>query len=106
MLDLNHIFLFIAVVSPLAVLARAWRPGGTYRSWRIASVIVLDINGVGWLFFADIAGFIGGGAWFAFLFLPAVGLHRVAELATQQRYGGAAKIAKGLLLLHASCERR
>ena len=26
-MELNHIFLFLAVISPLLVLARAWHPG-------------------------------------------------------------------------------
>ncbi|HJX24677.1 MAG TPA: hypothetical protein VJ252_00855, partial [Chthoniobacterales bacterium] len=72
-MDLNHIFLFIAVVSPLAVLARAWRPGGTYRGWRVASFVVLGLTGTAWVFFREQAGFVGGGVWFALLFLPAIG---------------------------------
>jgi len=106
MLDLNHIFLFIAVISPLAVLARAWRPGGTYRGWRIASLIVLGITGAAWLIVPEMAGFIGGGAWVAMLFLPAVGLRRMAELAAQQRYGAARKIASVLQILHPSEQLR
>jgi len=106
-LDLNHIFLFIAIVSPLAVLASAWRPGGgTYRSWRIASFVVLGITGITWLFFRDEAGFIGGGAWFALLFLPAIGLRRMAELAARQRYGAARKLATVLQFFHPSDELR
>jgi membrane associated rhomboid family serine protease len=103
---LNHILLFIAVISPLAVMARAWRPGGTYRSWRIASLLVLVITGAAWLIFPDLAGFVGGGAWFALLFLPAVGLRRMAELAAQHRYVAARKLARALLLLHPSDELR
>lgn len=106
MLDLNHIFLFIAVVSPLAVLARAWRPGGTYRGWRIAAFVVLAITGVAWLIFRDMAGFIGGGVWFAFLFLPAVGLRRMADLAAQHRYRDARKVATMLQILHPSEQLR
>jgi membrane associated rhomboid family serine protease len=106
MLDLNHIFLFIAVVSPLAVLARAWRPGGTYRGWRIASFIVLVITSISWLLFREIAGFIGGGAWFVLLFLPAVGLRRVADLAAQHQFASARKLATALLIVHPSGELR
>ena len=106
MLDLNHIFLFVAVVSPLAVLARAWRPGGTYRGWRIASFIVLAITSVAWLLFRDIAGFIGGGAWFALLLLPAVGLRRVADLAAENRFAAARKLASALVIVHPSQQLR
>ena len=80
-MNLNHIFLFLAVISPLLVLARAWRPGPIYRGWRVAALVVLVITGVTWIFFRSAAGYIGGGAWFAFLFLPAIGLRKVTELA-------------------------
>jgi membrane associated rhomboid family serine protease len=57
-------------------------------------------------FLRDEAGFIGGGAWFALLFLPAIGLRRVAELAARQRYRSARKLASALQLLHPSDELR
>jgi membrane associated rhomboid family serine protease len=105
-IGLNHILLFLAIVSPLAVLGRAWRPGGTYRSWRIAALIVLAITGLAWIFFRDRAGYIGGGAWLALLFLPAIGLRRMAELSARQRYKSAWKLATMLRLLHPSAELR
>jgi len=103
---LNHIFLFIALISPLAVLARAWRPGGTYRGWRVAALIVLAITAIAWIFFRENAGYIGGGAWVALLFLPAVGLRRVMQLSAQQHHASARKLAKALLFLHPSAELR
>ena len=106
MLDLNHIFLFIAVISPLAVLARSWRPGTTYRGWRIASFIVLAVTAAAWLIFPEAAGFIGGGAWFALLFLPAVGLRRMAELAAQHRFRSARRLAGLLQFIHPSEQLR
>jgi membrane associated rhomboid family serine protease len=106
MVDLNHIFLFIAVVSPLLVLAHAWRPGGTYRGWRIAALAVLAITGVSWILFREQAGYVGGGAWFAFLFLPAIGLRKVTELAARQRYKSARRLATLLQILHPTAELR
>jgi membrane associated rhomboid family serine protease len=102
--DLNHIFLFVAVISPLLVLARAWRPGGTYRGWRLAALIVLGITGVSWILFREQAGYIGGGAWLALLFLPAIGLRRASELAAQRRYKSARRLATLLQILHPSAE--
>ncbi len=102
MVDLNHIFLFIALVSPLVILARAWRPGGPYRGWRIAALIVLAITGVSWIFLREHAGYIGGGAWFAFLFLPAIALRKVTELAARQRYKPARRLATAVQILHPS----
>jgi hypothetical protein len=100
--NLNHIFLFLAVISPLLVLARAWRPGSFYRGWRIAAFVVLVISGVAWIFFRSAAGYIAGGAWLAFLFLPAVGLRKVTELAASQHYRSARKLAAVLRILHPS----
>lgn len=105
-MDLNHIFLFIAVVSPLLVLARAWRPGGIFRGWRIAAIIVLVITGVAWLFFREYAGYVGGGAWFALLFLPAVGLRKASQLAAQGRYESARRLTALLQFLHPTAQLR
>jgi membrane associated rhomboid family serine protease len=105
-LDLNHIFLFIAVISPLLVLARAWRPEGIFRGWRIAAVIVLAITGVAWLFFREYAGYVGGGAWFALLFLPAVGLRKASQLAAHGRYESARRLTALLQFLHPTAQLR
>jgi rhomboid protease GluP len=104
--ELNHIFLFIAIVTPLTILARGWRPGPNYRGWRIAAIIVLAITGGAWLLFRNVAGFIGGGAWLALLFLPSVGLKRVMELSAQQRYESARRIATALQILHPTADMR
>jgi membrane associated rhomboid family serine protease len=104
--SLNHIFLFLAVISPLLVLARAWRPGPIYRGWRVAALVVLVIAGVAWAFFRSAAGYIAGAAWFAFLFIPAIGLRKVTELAACQHYRSARKLAAVLQILHPSAELR
>ncbi len=105
-MDLNHIFLFLAVVSPLLVLARAWRPGGTYRGWRIAALVVLAITGIGWVFSRGAAGYIGGGAWFALLFLPAIGLRKMTDFAAHGDYKSARKLGVALQIVHPSAELR
>ena len=105
-MELNHIFLFLAVVSPLLVLARAWRPGGPYRGWRIAALVVLAITGIAWILFRAAAGYIGGGAWFALLFLPAIGLRKMTEFAAQGDYKSARKLGVALQILHPSAELR
>jgi membrane associated rhomboid family serine protease len=104
--DLNHIFLFIAVISPLLVLARAWQPGGIFRGWRVAAIIVLGITGVAWLFFREYAGYVGGGAWFALLFLPAVGSRKASQLAAQGRYESARRLTALLQFLHPTAQLR
>src|SRR5436305_14026464 len=80
--DLNHIFLFLAVISPLVVLARAWRPGPLYRGWRIAALVVLIISVVAWILTPRAAGSVGGLAWLVVLFLPSIGSRKMTELAS------------------------
>jgi membrane associated rhomboid family serine protease len=104
--DLNHIFLFLAVVSPLLVVARAWRPGTPYRGWRVAAVAVLAVTVIAWIFLHAVAGYIGGIAWFALLFLPAVGLRKMTELAARRDYKSAGKLGAILRFLHPSAELR
>jgi membrane associated rhomboid family serine protease len=104
--ELNHILLFLAVATPLLVLARAWRPGGIFRGWRIAAIIVLAITGLTWLFLRDYAGYVGGGAWFALLFLPMLGLRRASELAAQRRYQKAIRLTRALQVLHPTAQLR
>ena len=99
-MDLNHVFLFLAVVSPLLVLARAWRPDESYRGWRIAALVVLTITGLAWMFWRPVAGYIGGGAWFLLLFLPAIGSRKMTELVVRGDYKSARKLGAVLQILH------
>jgi len=105
-MDLNHIFLFLAVISPLVVLARTWRPGTQHHGWRIAALVVLAITAIAWFLVPSGAGYIGGLAWIALLFLPAIGLRKMTELAAQADYKSAAKLGEILQILHPSAELR
>jgi membrane associated rhomboid family serine protease len=104
--NLNHILLFLAVISSLLVLARAWRPGSPYGGWSIAALTVLAITCIAWLLWRDAAGYIGGSAWFVLLFLPAIGLRKMTELAAQRNYRSARKLGAALQILHPSAEVR
>ena len=105
-MELNHILLFLAIISPLLVLARAWRPGAPYHGWRVAAVIVLAITCLAWLFLRNAAGYIGGIAWIVLLFLPAIGLRKMTELAARGDYKSAAKLGAILQILHPSGDLR
>jgi membrane associated rhomboid family serine protease len=105
LIELNHILLFLALISPLAVLVRGWRLE-TAPSWRNAALLELLVTGAGWVFFRRQAGFVGATAWLALLFLPAIGLKRVAELAARRRFAAARKLANALRILHPSRELR
>lgn len=106
MIDLNHILLFVACISPLVMLAQTIRRGGLYRAWRLASFAVLLVTGVAWLINPDMAGFVGGGAWLALLLVPAVGVRKISELASQQRYAAARRLSRPLRFLHPSLALR
>src|SRR5438094_7955633 len=104
--DLTHTFLFLAVISPLVVLARAWRPGAPYRGWRIDAIVVLITTAAAWIFVPRAAGYIGGLAWIVLLFLPAIGLRKMTELAARGGYRSAARLSKILQILHPSADLR
>ena len=115
-MDLNHIFLFLAVISPLLVLARAWRPafakasagepGGPYRGWRVAAVVVLAVTALAWILVPSAAGYIGGVVWALLLFLPAIGLRKMTERAARGDYRSAEKLGAMLQILHPTSELR
>lgn len=104
MIDLNHILLFIACISPLVMLAQTLRRGGLFRAWRIASFAVLVVTAAAWLVNRDTAGFVGAGAWLALLFVPAIGLKKIAELASHERYAAARRWALVLRILHPAAD--
>jgi len=104
--NLNHILLFLAIVSPLIVLARGWRPSQAYHGWRFAAVIVLSVTAMAWFLWPDISGYLGGAAWFLLLFLPAIGLRKVTQLAAQGDYESAGKLGAALQILHPTAELR
>ncbi|MBA2242230.1 MAG: rhomboid family intramembrane serine protease, partial [Chthoniobacterales bacterium] len=99
-LDLNHILLFIACVSPVILLARTCRRTEANRSWRLAAIAVLVVTGLAVTITPRNAGFFGGGAWLLLLFLPTFGLRRAAELAFEQRFATARRIVGCLRFLH------
>jgi membrane associated rhomboid family serine protease len=105
-LNLNHILLFLAIVSPLLVLARGWRPSAPYHGWRGAALVVLAVTAVAWLLWVDISGYVGGGAWFLLLVLPAIGLRKITQLAAQGDYKSAGRLGAALQILHPTAELR
>ena len=105
-MNLNHILLFLAIVSPLVVLARGWRPSAPYHGWRFAAMIVLAITAVVWFFWPDGSGYIGGATWFFLLFLPAIGLRKVTQFAAQGDFESAGRLGAALQVLHPTAELR
>ena len=105
-MELNHIFLFLAVVSPLLVLARAWRPGAPYHGWRVVALVVLGLTALAWVLWPDIAGYIGGGAWFLLLFAPTFGLRQMTQFAARGDFQSAAKLGTVVQVLHPSADVR
>jgi rhomboid protease GluP len=100
MIDLNHILLFISCVSPMVLLAQTWKRGGMNRGWRLAALAVLIVTGVSWVLLPNMAGFVGGGAWVALMLVPAIAMRKATELAEQQRYTSAHRLARTLRFLH------
>ena len=77
-----------------------------YYGWHVAAIVVLAVTGSAWFLRRDISGYIGGAAWFLLLFLPAIGLRKVTELAARGEYQSARKLAAALQILHPTAEVR
>ena len=105
-MNLNHIFLFLAIVSPLLVLARAWRPSAPYHGWRLAALAVLAVTAVAWFLWPDVSGYVGGAVWFLLLFLPTIALRKITQLAAQGDYESAGKLGAAIQILHPTAKLR
>jgi membrane associated rhomboid family serine protease len=68
-MELNHLFLFTAIASSIIVFAQSFRVRDVRM--RLAAALVLIVSAVSWLLAPPIAGWIGGIAWCALLFVPA-----------------------------------
>ena len=99
MLDLNHILLFVATVSPALLLMQIWR-GAADPNWRNAAATVLGITAAAWLVAWPQAGFIGAGAWFFLLFLPASCMRKSIELAQRGEARRARQLVGLVRVLH------
>ena len=105
-MNLNHILLFLAIVSPLLALIRGWRPTSPYHGWRVAALVVLAVTAVAWLLWPHVSGYVGGAAWFLLLFLPAIGLRKITQLAAHGDYESAERLGAALRVLHPTAELR
>ncbi|CAN5416824.1 hypothetical protein BH20VER3_BH20VER3_04270 [soil metagenome] len=101
MIDLNHILLFLAVVSPLILLVRIARMRDPRnQGWGIAALIVLAGCGLAWLAAPTVAGFIGGVFWFLLLVLPSLAERKIAAWVLVQRPSEARRLALVRRTLH------
>ncbi len=101
MIDLNHILLFLAVVSPLILLARiATRRDRRNSGWAVAALLVLAGAGLAWLAAPAWAGYLGGTLWFLLLVLPSLAEKKIAERWFAQRLPDARRLAVVRQIVH------
>lgn len=101
MIDLNHILLFVAVVSPLILLARIVRfRNPRNRGWRIAALIVLAVCALAWVLTPAFAGFVGGAFWALLLLLPSLAERRIDDLLLAREFARARRVAIVRRILH------
>lgn len=65
-----------------------------------AAIIVLAGSAISWLLAPSVAGFIGGGIWALFLFVPSLAERRIAVLLVEKRYRLARRLALVRRVLH------
>jgi membrane associated rhomboid family serine protease len=74
-MELNHLFLFTAVVSSLLVFGQSFRARN--RRVQLAAAVVLLVSALAWLLVRFIAGWIALVAWCVLLLVPAWYRHRL-----------------------------
>jgi rhomboid protease GluP len=100
-IDLNHILLFIAVVSPLVLLARIARlRNPRNRGWCIAALIVLAVCALAWVLTPACAGFVGGTFWCLLLLIPSLAERRIDDLLLTHEFPRARRVAVVRRMLH------
>ncbi|MEO5716955.1 MAG: rhomboid family intramembrane serine protease [Chthoniobacterales bacterium] len=101
MIDLNHILLFIAVVSPLILLVRIARlRNARNHGWRIAAILVLGGCVAAWFVVPASAGFIGGILWSFLLLAPSLADRKIEDLYLMRRFAEARRLAVVRQSLH------
>jgi len=101
LIDLNHILLFVALVSPLILLARIARLRNPQNhGWRIAALIVLTGCVVAWLVVPAVAGVISGTLWCLLLLIPSVSDRKIEDLVLTGRFSDARRLAVVRRALH------
>ena len=101
MIDLNHILLFIAVVSPLILLVRIARlRNPRNHGWRVAAIIVLVGCALAWFVAPAIAGYVGGILWSLLLLIPSLSDRKIEELFLARRFADARRLAVVRQALH------
>ena len=101
LIDLNHILLFVAVVSPLILLARIARLRNPQNhGWRIAALIVLTGCVAAWLVVPAVAGIISGILWCLLLLIPSLSDRKIEDLVLARRFSDARRLAVVRRALH------
>ncbi len=101
MLDLNHILLFIAIVSPLILLVRIARlHNARNQGWKTAAIIVLAVCGICLWVAPSLAGYVGGTFWCLLLVIPSVAERQIAEAVLAQRFANARRLALVRRIFH------
>lgn len=101
MIDLNHILLFVAVVSPLILLVRIARlRNPRNHGWRIAALTVLAGSALAWFLAPALAGYVGGILWSFLLLIPSISDRKIEELILARRLADGRRLAVVRHLLH------
>ena len=67
---------------------------------------MLAVTAVAWFLSPDASGYVGGAAWFLLLFLPAIALRKITQLAAQGDYESAGRLGAAIQILHPTAELR
>lgn len=99
-MDWNYIFLWIAASSCVVNLVHAARASPPLRGWLFVSGGILFTAAILFWLRPQIAGYVAGGLWLAFILVPALLQRRVHRLIVRQSYPAARQLAGIARWLH------
>ncbi len=100
-MTLENLVIWLIFISCLMLLFRAISlPSGAGRGWAIVAIAISMVTGSAFYVDPDLALYLGGSLWLAFVILPLLGHRLVVQSIDRERYDTARRLASYLRWLH------
>lgn len=99
-MDLNHVLLWLVVISSVSIILRMLPLWRQYRDWLAVFLLILAATAAAFFLWPQGGGLVGGALWLVWFILPWSGIRLVSRFMAQQRYKRAYHLARLLRWLH------
>lgn len=100
-MDINNLLLWIVCLSCVSTTLYAVRTSARNNlGWIFVAVFILLVTAIFSYLIPAIGGLVGGCLWLILIVLPSIASRKVNQLAAQQRYSQASRVARFVSWLH------